>query len=238
MKPESEFRPYTDNFSYTPSSSSSSTSPEFEFQQQNNNEENRRRIVKEMQILKIIERLRDDPELKGKGITKEQLHNTAREIVENHYDINYIANEIHQTTEKLEVSIDSIRQAELVFKDKLQELEEHPETIICEKDIDKHGSITSTDYDEYKKQLDTIKKIKEEVIKEDKDVMADIKRADNTFELNLNYSEKEMNILNKIKILIDSADEFIQMVEHELPNIKNYNLKRKMILLKKMKMNY
>ena len=127
-----------------------------------------------MQILKIIERLRDDPELKGKGITKEQLHNTAREIVENHYDINYIANEIHQTTEKLEVSIDSIRQAELVFKDKLQELEEHPETIICEKDIDKHGSITSTDYDEYKKQL-YYKENKEEVTKEDKDVMADIK---------------------------------------------------------------
>lgn len=227
IKPESEFRPYTNNFSYTPSSSSSSTSPELEFQQQNNNEENRRRIVKEMQILKIIERLKDDPEIKGrKDITDEKLHNTAREIVENHYDINYIANEIHQTTEKLEVSIDSIRQAELVFKDKLQELEEHPETIICEKDIDKHGSITSTDYDEYKKQLDTIKKIKEEVIKEDKDVMADINRADETFELNQNYYEKRDKYLNKIKILIDAADEFIQMVEPELPNIKKLQFKK------------
>ena len=108
--------------SHTPSSSSSSTSPELQVEKPNNNEENRERIVKQMQILKIIERLKDDPEIKEKGISEEQLRNMAREIVENHYDINYIANEIHQTTEQLEVSIDSIRQAELVFKDKLQEL--------------------------------------------------------------------------------------------------------------------
>ena len=233
MKPQSEFFNYTNYSSHTPSSSSSSTSPELQVEKPNNNEENKRRIVKQMQILKVIERLRDEPELEGQKFSEEQLRIMAEEIVEGENNIDYIANEIHQTTIQLDVLIDSIRQAILVFKDKLQELKEHPKTIICEKDIDKHGSITSTDYDEYKKQLDTIKKIKEKVIKEDKDVMADIKRADDTFELNLNYSEKRDEYLKQIKILIDAADEFIQMVEPELDFMKQLQFKKENDIAKK-----
>lgn len=65
-----------------------------------------------MQILKIIERLKDDPD-----ITEEKLHNTARKIVEDNDNIHYIADNIHKTTEQLEVSIDSIRQAIRFFQD-------------------------------------------------------------------------------------------------------------------------
>lgn len=224
MRPKSVFRPYTNDFSDTPSSSSSSTSHELEFQQQNNNEENRERIVKQMQILKVIEKLRYEPELKGQNISEEQLRIMAEEIVKGETDIDYITNEIHQTTIQLDVLIDSIRQAILVFKDKLEELEKHPETIICKNDL--HASIKSTDYDEYKKQLDTIKKTKEKVMKEDEFIIADIDRVDHTFELNLNYSEKRDEYLKQVKILIDSADEFIQMVEPKLDLIQKLQFKK------------
>lgn len=224
MNPKSEFFNYTNYLSHTPSSSSSSRSPELQVEKPNNNEENREKFIKNLQILKVMEKLRYEPELEGHKISDEQLRIMAEEIVEGETNIDYIANEIHQTTIQLDLLIDSIRQAELVFKDKLEELKKHPETIICEKDKDE--SIRSTDYDEYKKQLDTIKKTKQKVIKEDELIMADIYRTNAEFDFNQNYSKKRDEYTNKKKILIDAADEFIQMAEPELDFMKQLQFKK------------
>ena len=61
-------------------------------------------------------------------------------------------------------------------------------------------------------------------MEEDQFIMKDIYRLRDEFDFNQNYSEKRDKYLNKIKIFIDAADEFIQMVEPELPNMKEITI--------------